>query len=437
MHVTVENTGVIERRMKVEIPEEHISDEVNNRLKSMSRTVKVPGFRPGKVPLKVVARQYGPRVRNEVVGELIRTSFQHALSQEKLRPVGVPTIDPLDAQPGRGLSYAAVFEVYPDISLKPLDDLVVHKPVAEVTAEDLGRMLDRLRKQRRTWEVVDRPAESGDRVNIDYKSHLEGEEVDAGHDVVVELGSGWMLKEIEAELMGATAGLERTIYATYPDSYPKPALAGKLVPVEVKVKSVQAASVPEFDDQFARELGIEQGGIDALRDALRSSMERELQNAIEARTKTQVLDLLLNENPVGVPKLLVAQEMEAMQSRHREELKRMGLDTAKIPLDMTRLEEHARRRVAIGLILAEVIRSNDLKPDPEKVRAKVELIASAFDNPNQVVQWYQNSPERLADIEAAVLEDQAVEWVLERAQLTPEQSSFDALMNPGQTTNTI
>lgn len=437
MQVTVENTGGVERRMKVEIPEEYISDEVNSRLKSMSRTVKMPGFRPGKVPLKVVARQYGPRVRKEVVGELVRSSFQDALTQEKLRPVGLPTIDPLDAQPGRGLSYAAVFEVYPDVSLKPLEFLVIRKPVAEVTAGDVAQMLDRLRKQRRTWEVVDRPAELGDRVIIDYEGQVEGEgsEVDVGQGVVVELGSGRMLKEVEEVLVGATVGSEQIIDGTYPEAYAKPALAGKSVRLQVKVQSVQAASEPELDDAFAAELGIEKGGVDALKETVRSNMERELHNAIQARIKAQVLDVLLSENPVDLPKSLVAQEIEALQRRQRDEWKRMGLDAAKIPIDTTRLEDQAQKRVAVGLLLAEVIKSNDLKPNPEKARAKLELLASAFEHPNQVVQWYQSSPERLADLEAAVLEDQAVEWILERAQITSEQSSFDALVNPGQTTS--
>lgn len=439
MQVNVEKTGAVGRRMKVEIPEQQIADAVDSRLRSLVRTTKVPGFRPGKVPLKVIVRQYGRRVRDEVIGELIRTSFQDALTQERLRLVGLPTIEPMHALPGEGLSYTAVFEVYPEVSLSRVEGLSIRCPTAQIQEADVDRMLERLRLQRKSWKVVERPAAQGDRVIVDFHATLnnEGITVGKGEEIPVELGAGRMLKGFEEGLIGAVAGNELTLTLTYPADYSVAELAGKPATFAVKVRAVETASIPELDAAFAQEVGVQAGGVDALRSAVRENLSRELQSAIKARTRQRVLDALLAANPVDLPQSLIEieTEMEQMKRKRLEALTGLGLDPDRFPTDEAQLEQKARRRITMGLILTELVSRNDMKPDSEQVRARVESLAAASGKPDQVIQWYYSHPGRLAEVEAELLEQQVIDWVLERAEVTNDETSFDELVNPGQTTD--
>jgi len=307
MQVTVEHTDTVERLMKVDIPEEQVADEVRSRLQSLTRTVRLPGFRPGKAPLKVIAHQYGRRVRNEVVGDMIRTTFESALVREKLRLAGAPIIDPIKDNPGEGLSYTAVFEVYPEITLAAVDDLKVDRPVAEVTEADVDRTLEKLRHQRKVWTTTEQPAGIGDRITIDYEARLNGvpEAVDKGEGVKMELGGHQRFKDLQEGLAGVTPGTERTIQVTYPANYSLKEVAGKSAEWKVHVRAVETATIPELDDDLASQLGIEEGGVQGLRAAVQENLERELSQAIATETKQRVVDALLEVNRVEVPKVLV------------------------------------------------------------------------------------------------------------------------------------
>lgn len=436
MRITVERTDTVERLMKVDIPEEEIADKVRNRLQSLTRTVRLPGFRPGKAPLKVIAHQYGRRVRNEVVGEMIRTSFEDALVREKLRLAGAPTIDPITAHPGEGVSYTAVFEVFPEIAIAKVEGLSVRRPAAQVTEEDVDRTLEKLREQRKVWVPSEHPAGSGDRVIIDYeaKRTAASEPVDKGEGVTVELVGNERFKALEAGLMGATPETQRELQVTLPADYSVSELAGQPSVWTVMVRMVETSTLPELDDQFAVQFGVEEGGVEALRTAVRENMERELSKAIATQTKQRVVEALLAANQVEVPKSLVDGEKKRIVRNRTEALARLGVDPKRFSLDEEAFEEQARRRVATGLLLAELVSRQGIKVDAEKVREKVEAMAETFKSPEQVVQWYYAQPERLADIESGLLEEQAVEWVLARAEITDESTSFDELLNREQTT---
>lgn len=437
MQITVERKDTVERLMKVDIPEEQVADEVKNRLRSLTRTVRLPGFRPGKAPLKVIAHQYGRRVRNEVVGEMIRTTFEDALAREKLRLAGAPVIDPIKAHPGEGLSYTAVFEVYPEINIAAVDGVKIRRPAAQVTEADVDRTLEKLRNQRKVWGATEQPARLGDRVTMDYVARLDdaSEAVDKGEGVKTELGGNKRFKELQEGLIGASPGTERNIHVTYPVDYSVAELAGKSAAWMVSVRAVEAAAIPDLDDEFAAALGVEDGGVDALRAAVRENMERELNQAIATETKQRVVDALLAANQVEVPKALVEAEKRRMTRSRGQALARLGLDPDRFPTDETALGELAKRRVATGLLLAELVSKNGLTVDPGKVRERVEVMAQGFESPEQVVQWHYAQPERLADVEAALLEEQVINWMLERADVTDENTSFDELLNREQTTH--
>jgi len=437
MQVTVEEGSGLERRMRVEIPEDRVEGAVNERLQSMTRTARVPGFRPGKVPLKVVAQRYGRQVRDEVIGEIVRTSFYDALVQQNLRPAGSPTIDPVDSRPGEGVEYTAVFEVYPELSEPEVEGLEIARPVAEVGGADVERTIESLRRQRRRFEPVERPAREGDRVTIDFEGTIDGEpfENGSGSEVRLELGSGQPLEAIEDALAGASAGEQRSIEVDLPASYRPESLAGRRAVFEVRVSEVSEPVLPEVDDEFARTFGVGEGGAEALRAEVRRNLERELEDAIRARTKERVMDALLAANPVSPPAALVEEEMERMFRLRGGELAQQGIDPERLGLAPEMFREQAARRIALGLLLAEIVKRNGLTADEERVRERIESIASTYEEPSRVVSWYYADKARLADIESTVLEDQVVAWMLQRATVRDEQTSFDELLNPGQTSD--
>jgi trigger factor len=429
MEVNVETAG-LERRMRVQLPEERVSSEVQRRLQDLSQQARVPGFRPGKVPMKVIQQRYGRQVRDEVVGDLLQSSFYDALVQEKLRPAGSPTIEREAA--GEGLSYTATFDVYPEVKLPPLETLSIRRPSASVGEADVDGMIETLRRQRRTWSEVDRAATGSDRVRVDFEGFMDGAALDnaTGEDFPLELDAGRMIPGFEDGLVGARAGETRTLELTFPEAYHASELAGRPVRFEITIKQVEEPALPEVDDAFAASFGVAEGGVEALRREVRSNMQRELDQVLQNLTKQRTMDALLVGQDIELPAALVEEEARRALERRKLELTHSGMDPEQVDLEPAQFEEEARLRVSLGLVLSEVIRDNEIRPDPQKVRARIEGIAATYEQPEEVVSWYYGSRERLADVETAILEEQVVEWVLERAQVTNEEMTFTELMSP-------
>lgn len=428
MQVSVERQEGLERTLKVEIPSDRIEGAVEERLSRLQRQVRLDGFRPGKVPMRVVRTRYGGQVRQEVVGELIQSTLQEAVTQVEMQPAGSPRIDSADEQPEEGgMAYTATFEVYPEVELGEIADLAVEKPVAEVTEADVDGMIETLQKQRQEFEEVDRPAEQGDRVVIDFVGRIDGEafEGGSGEDTPIDLGAGRMIDGFEEQLEGIRPGEERDLEVTFPEEYGASELAGRTATFSVTCKSVQAGKLPEVDEEFARQFGIESGSVDELRDGLRRNMERELKQALEAQVKRQVMDALVARHPIDVPDALVREEI----GRLREQMKqRLGGQMSDEQLTDDLFYDEALRRVRLGLLLSELVQQNGIQADDEAVREKVEEMASAYDDPQQVVQHYYENQQMLQGVQAMVVEDRLVDWILERANVTETQTNFDEVM---------
>lgn len=431
MQVSVESSEGLERRMTVELPADKVNEAMEKRLREIARTARLDGFRPGKVPLSVVRKRFGGQVQQEVFGDLVQSSYFEALSSEQLNPAGEPTIEPLERAPEEGMGYVAIFEVMPEFELADISSAVISRPVVEVTDQDVDAMVEKLRKQRTTWNEVDREAREGDQVNIDFKGFIDDEAFDGGtaEGVPLVLGSGSMIPGFEEGLIGARAGDERTLEVTFPDDYRVDSLAGKQARFEVKVNSVSEPVMPEVDEEFARAYGVTEGGVEAFLKEIRSNMERELADKIRSQLKEQAMDALLEANPIDVPKSMVKQEAQALQQQTKENMAQGG-QTSNLELPLDLFEEQARRRVALGLVIGEVIRSNDIKVDQDRVREKVEQFAQSYESPQEVIDYYYSDPKHLAPVENVVLEDQVVDWVMERAKVEEQPATFEEMMNP-------
>lgn len=432
MQVSVEATKGLERKMTVRVPAERVENEVDSRLRRLGRTAKVKGFRPGKVPFKVVKQQYGPQVRDEVMQELLRQTYGEALQQEKLNPAGAPAIDPVEMLPEEGLRYTATFEVYPEVSLKKTEGLKVERPKVEVTEADVDAMIEKMRKQRGEWESVDRSAQEGDRVIIDFEGKLKGEDFpgNKGEKVPVELGGGRMVEDFEKNLTGVQSGDEKTFDVKFPKDYHAEDLKGEKASFTVKVHEVQALEMPELDEEFCKQFGVEDGGIEKLREDVRSHMQRELDATLRRQMKEQVLDAFVEANKVELPNALVDEEIHNMQ---HDTAKRMGLgekaDPHQLPRDL--FEERARKRVALGLLLGELIKSQEIKPATEKVDVLLEDAAENSPDPEDTIRNYRSNPNVMRQVEAMALEEQAVDLLLEKATVKEKPASFDEIMNAG------
>lgn len=435
MQVSVENTGGLERRMTVTIPAEEVEREVEKRLKSLSRTVKMKGFRPGKVPLSVIASHYGPQVRREVLSEITQNSFREAVARENLQLASVPRIEPRQTEPGQNFQYTAVFEVLGQIDIMPVKDIKITRPVAEITKQDVDNMLENLRRQRAQWQEVARPAQEGDRLIIDYRGTIDGEPFagNEGRQAPLVLGAGRFIADFEKQLIGASAGDDLTVDVTFPEDYRVDEVAGKQARFEVHVHNVAESVLPEMDEDFVRSYDVADGSLESLRKEVRKSMEDELQQAIRERVKDQVMDQLLAANPIELPRAQVEEQIDLLLTRTRENLTRQGVQADELALDRSLFEEQARKRVALGLLTAEIVRQQNLTADPERVRAKVESLAAAYDDPDEVVRWYYADRSRLANVESLVLEDAVVDWVLSQAEVTDEPTTFEALMKAQRT----
>jgi len=436
MQVSVESSGTLERTMRVEVPEELIASEVANRLKSLTRTTKIQGFRPGKVPLKLIQKRYGVGVRQEVVGELVQNSYFDAITQEKLRPAGTPTIDPLEAELGQGLVYTAKFEVMPEFELAKVEELSIEKPLCEITDEDISKMIETLRKQRQQFAVVERAAQSGDRLKIDFTGKIDGDVFEGGEasDYELELGSGSFIAGFEDGLMGSKAGGQVTLDLSFPDDYQKQELAGKAVEFLVKIHEVKEPVLPALDEEFFKEFGVAEGGEEAFVEEIKQHMTRESESALRNRQRDAVMDALHEANKIDLPASMIATEQQHLQKQFTDNLQQYGIDSKNTPpVDIAMFEGQAKKRVALQLIVAELIRQHELKAEPAKVRAMLEKNAASYEDPAAVVNWYYSDKSRLAEVEALVLEDEVIDWVVGKARITERKLPFDELMNKGQT----
>lgn len=428
MQVSVESTGNLERRMTVEVPSERIDEAVEQRLRSMAGRVRVAGFRPGKVPLRVVKQRYGKEVYQEVVGQVLEESYREAIAQQQLRPAGSPQIEAKAIEPGRTLAYVATFEVYPEFKVGALDGLEITRPQVQVTEADVDRMIENLRRQRTRFEPVERAAAEGDRVTVDFEGTLDGQPFEGGkgENVAIVLGQGRMLKDFEQALEGMKAGEEKQIDLTFPEGYHAESLAGKTARFTLTAREVAEPRLPEVDEDFALGFGVKEGGVEGLRREIRANMERELAQAIKARIKSQVMDGLYSNTTLDLPKALVTEEIGRMRAQLMAQLGQK--DAKQFPDEL--FADEARRRVALGLIIAEIVRSEDLKLDRERVESALQELASTYEDAQQVIDYYRRNPQAMSQLEAMVLEEQVVDWVLERAKVTDESMSFDSLMNP-------
>ncbi|NOY62723.1 MAG: trigger factor [Gammaproteobacteria bacterium] len=431
MEVSVAQTQGLERRMTVGIPSEEIEKEVSKRLKSLSRQVKLDGFRPGKVPMGVVKRQYGSRVRLEVFEEVARTRFSAAVQQESLRIASTPRFEQInEGKAGELVEFAATFEVLPEISLAAAEALKVEKPVAELAEQDVDNMIDKLRAQKVAWDEADRPAEQGDRIVIDYHGVIDGEGFEGGsaEDVPVTLGDNGMIAGFEEGLLGVGAGEERVLELTFPDTYHVADLAGKPVSFTVKAKQVLQSRLPEVDEEFVKSFGTESGDTEAFRKEVGESTQRELDQRIKEKTKSNVMDALVAANTFELPNALVDEEIARMKKQLEDELSRRGMDPNSTDFPRAAFEDQARRKVALGLIFAEIANEHAIKASPDKVREMIESFAASYQDSDEVIKWYYQDRQRLSGVESLVFEDAVVEWVLENADVTEQATALDALM---------
>jgi trigger factor len=431
MQVSLTATSGLERRLEVAVPAQQVSTEVEQRLKRISRTARLKGFRPGKAPYNVIRQQFGEQVHAEVIGDLMRSSFAEAVSKENLKPAAGPRIEPLDMQPGADLRYAAVFEILPEVKVASPESIAIERPAASVTEADVDAMIDSMRKQRPIFAEVQRPAQDTDRVTLDYDGTLDGQPFEGGdgRDVNVIVGSGRVLKELDEAVKGAPIGEKRTINVKYPDDHASKALAGRTAEFTLTVKKVEEQSLPPIDEEFCAAFGVKEGGLDALRAEVRKSMERELADVIRTRVRNQVMDALYRDNALDVPRALVDEQVQELQV---EMARRMGAkDASQLP-QRELFEEPAKRRVALGLLIAEIIRTENLKVDRERVQSRLSDIAASYPNPEEMRRAYLQSTDAMRQIESAVLEDQAVDWVLSRAKITDREHSFKELTGFGQ-----
>jgi trigger factor len=430
MQVSVEQTGALERRMEVSVPKERVEQAVDKRLQQVSRTAKLKGFRPGKAPLKVIRQQFGAQVRQEVVGDLMQSSFAEAVTQQKLSPATGPRIEPIAIAAGEDLKYRAIFEVFPEITLRSVEGLEVVRPVAEVAEADVDAMVENLRAQRPKFEPVEREGREGDRVTMDFVGLLDGAEFEGskGTDVAVQLGGGRMLKEFEAGITGMKAGEERRIDVRYPDDYHNKSLAGRTAIFDVQMKKVEEKSLPELDEEFCREYGVADGGMEQLRSEVTDNMRRELETNVRARLRQQLLDKLLEANPVEVPKSLVDAQVREMQM---DTARRIGAkDASQVPPPEPFVEP-ARRRVALGILVGELIKTRGLKLDRERVESRLAEMAGGYPDPSAILKAYRQNADAMRQVENAVLEDQVVDYLLERARITDQAATFKDVMNFG------
>ncbi len=432
MQVSVEKTSELSRKMTVSVPDAVVQEKMESRFKKLAREVKVAGFRPGKVPVSTVKKLYGDRVKNEVSGDLIQSTYFEALQQQELVPAGYPNIVPADKS--EGFEYVAEFEVYPQIALDAADGIAISRPTAVVTDADVDNMIEKLRQQKKTWAEVGRPSKEGDKVTIHFSGTSEGENFTDGkvENYAVEIGGKQMIPGFEDALTGLSVGESKTFTVTFPEKYNSEKLAGKVAEFEVELVKLEEPLLPEVDAEFIKAYGVEEGTADDFRADVRVNMERELAQGLKNKLKTAVLDALYDNINVTLPNALIDQEIESLMKPYadRASKAKLKLEDLNLPRDM--FENQAKRRVALGLIMGEIIKKHDMTVDTDKVRAVIDDMAKSYEKPEDVVNWYYADHSRLNDVNQMVLEDQAVAWVVERANVTDENLGFEDVMDRQQ-----
>ena len=432
MQVSVESPSTLERRVTVVVEEQQIDEAVQKKLQNLSKSVKLKGFRAGKVPFKVVKQHYGPQVRQEVLQDVIQSTFYEAITKEKLNPAGMPSFEPKPSTQGEGFEYTATFEVYPEITLGDFTSLTIERPVVDIADTDLEEMLETIRKQHVNWAEVNRAAQQGDKVKVDFSGTIDGETFKGGTgtDMEVEIGKGRLIAGFEDGLIGLKQGDEKTLDLTFPDPYQNAELAGKPVKFAVTVKSVTEPTLPELNDDFAKTLGIADGTLEALRKEVRENMQRELATNIESKLKKEVMDKLLELHDIDIPNALIQQEAQALARQMASNMQQQGMSADETKFSPEIFEGEAKRRVGLGLIMAEIVKQQDIKADEGKVKAKIEAIAEPYEQKEQVVQWYYGDKRRKAEVESLVIEEQIVDWIMAQSKVVDKAMTFNEIMYP-------
>ncbi|AFK67444.1 Cell division trigger factor [Pseudomonas sp. XWY-1] len=431
MQVSVENTSALERRMTIAVPAERVENEVNKRLQQTAKRAKIAGFRPGKVPMTVIRQRFEADARQEAFGDLVQASFYEAIVEQKLNPAGAPAVEPKSFEKGKDLEFVAIFEVFPEFTVAGLESIKVERLSAEVADSDLDNMLEVLRKQNTRFEAVERAAQNDDQVNIDFVGKVDGEAFAGGSakGTLLVLGSGRMIPGFEEGLVGAKAGEERVVNVTFPEDYQNLDLAGKAAEFTITVNSVSAPVLPELNEEFFAQFGIKESTLEGFRAEVRKNMERELRQAIKTKVKNQVMDGLLAANPIEVPKALLENEVNRLRV---QAVQQFGGNIKPEQLPVELFEEQAKRRVVLGLIVAEVVKQFELKPDDAKVREMIEEMASAYQEPEQVIAWYYKNDQQLNEVRSVVLEEQVVDTVLQKATVTDKSVSYEEAVKPAE-----
>jgi trigger factor len=426
----VETLGTLERRVSMSLPAAEIEREIDTRLKKLARNVKMPGFRPGKVPLKLIAQTYGPQVRSEVLSDAVQKAFSDALKAANLKVAGFPRIEKKDGADAAALEFSATFEVYPEVKLGDLSGVSIERPQVSVDDAAVDKTIGILRKQRTRFVALERAAKEGDRLTVDFSGTIDGEPFAGGkgENFVFTLGEGRMLPQFDAAAQGMREGESKTFELTFPADYHGKEVAGKRASFELAIKKVEEPQLPEVDAEFAKSLGIVDGDIAKMRSEIRANVERETNKRIEARVKAQVLQALLDRTPLELPKSLVQMEAQQLVERAAADFQARGLKPGQIPLDPTAFEATAKRRVALGLIIGELARAENLQPKPAEVRAVVEQEAATYESPAEVVKWFYMQPQRLSEMEGVALEANVVKWLLGKATVADKPVAFDELM---------
>ncbi len=427
MQVSIETLSGLERKMTIAVPSEKVESQVQNRLQEAAKSIRMKGFRQGKVPMKVVRERYGKGVRQEVIGEVMSRSYYEALGQEKVRPAGQPRIEPTSMEEGQDLEFQAIFEVYPQVNLQDFSTIEIEKKVAEITESDIDKMVETLRQQRQSWAETDRNAQDSDQVVIDFEGRMDGELFDGGSakGTKLVLGSKRMIDGFESGLVGASRDEEKVLNLVFPENYQKQDFAGKPVEFRVTVRKISEPVLPELNDEFFASFDIKEGGVEAFRTEVKSNMARELKNAVRNSVRNQVVEGLLKIHTVELPRALVEGEIDTLRKQAVQQYGggRQKIDESMLPADLFR--EQANKRVSLGLIMNEIITSNSLKADPDKVRSLVEELAESYEQPQEVVNWYYSNKDQLAQVEAMAMEEAVIDHVLGNAKVNEVSCGYE------------
>ena len=430
MQVSVENLGAISRRLTVAVPAEQVEKEVAERLKRLAKNARLPGFRPGKAPLKVVENRFGGDVLNEVANSLIESSLREALTQENLVPAGGPEVEPKKLERGEDLEYVASFDIFPKIDKLDISGVKMERPVYNLDEADVDATIETMRKQGVTWQPADRSAQDGDQVVIDFVGNIDGEEFrgNKAENLPVVLGDKALLEEFEEGLHGCNKGEQISLEVKFPDNYRGQDVAGKLAKFDITVREVNTPVLPEVDAEFAKSFGIEDGDLQKMREEVANNVKQEMEGRIRRVLHERVLNALVEVNDIALPTKLVEAEIDHMIESNKAILEGQGIAVRNVVPDRSRFQQDAEKRVALALIMQAIVQKHDMKPDPEKVRQRIELMSTSYEDPKGFVQWYYSDRQRLAQLESMILEEQVIDRVLETADAKDKEMTFQELM---------